>query len=245
MIPAHGIERAISCLYFLAKQRIAHTTNFEPLLELMPLMGVPIKSDLHVAKNTTYTSRKSIQDMLYCISEVIESRILNELRESEHFSLMFDETDCTITEQLAIHGRYINKQTRELKICYFTTIDVLDPSTITKRYTERIGLNLTTDGAATMTGCRTGVVVRLKQITPSAISVHCTAHRLNLASSQAADKVQHVKRFQNILWQLFDYYDNSSVRAVGLQTIQLLTEEKGRLLPNCTTRWLNTERSVM
>ena len=98
-----------------------------------------------------------------------------------------------------------------------------------------------TDGAATMTGCRTGVVVRLKQITPSAISVHCAAHRLNLASSQAADKVQYVKKFR----QLFDYYDNSSVRSAGLQAIQLLTQEKGHLLPNCTTRWLSTERSVM
>ena len=169
-------------------------------------------------------------------------------------------------------GTYIDKQTGELKSCYLTTIDVLGPeleaiksggdtdtcisvgaSTITKRileYTERTGLDMTkmrgigTDGAATMTGCRTGVVTRLKQITPSANSVQCAAHRLNLASSQAADKVQYVKKFQNIIWQLFDYYDNSSVRTAGLQAIQLLTEEKGRLLPNCTTRWLSTERSV-
>ena len=85
-VPARGMEQAFSCLYFLAKQRITHTTNFEPLLDIMQLIGVPIKSDLHVAKNGTYTSNKSIQEMLYCISEVIESKILNELRESEHFS---------------------------------------------------------------------------------------------------------------------------------------------------------------
>ena len=41
---------------------------------------------------------------------------------------MFDATtDCTITEQLAIHGRYIDKQTGELKTCSLTTIDVLGP----------------------------------------------------------------------------------------------------------------------
>ena len=85
-----------------------------------------------------------------------------------------------------------------------------------------------------MTGCRTGVVVHLKQITPSAIGVHCAAYRLNLASSQAADKVQYVKKFQNILRQLFDYYDNSIIRSAGLQAIQLLTQEKSRLLPNYT-----------
>ena len=92
-------------------------------------------------------------------------------------------------------------------------------------YLERAGLDMTklrgigADGAATMRGCGTCVVVRLKQITPSAIGVHCAAHRLNLASSQAADKVQYVKKFQNILRQLFDYYDNSSVRSAGIQAI--------------------------
>ena len=104
----------------------------------------------------------------------------------------------------------------------------LGASTVTKRileYLERAGLDMTklrgigTDGAATMRGCGTCVVVRLKQITPSAIGVHCAAHRLNLASSQAADKVQYVKKFQNILQQLFDYYDNSSVRSPGIQAI--------------------------
>ncbi len=39
-IPAKGIEQAFISLYFLAKRRIAHTTNFEPLLDLLALLGV-------------------------------------------------------------------------------------------------------------------------------------------------------------------------------------------------------------
>lgn len=31
-VPKKGIEQAFACLYFLAKQRITHTTIFEPLL---------------------------------------------------------------------------------------------------------------------------------------------------------------------------------------------------------------------
>ena len=47
---------------------------------------------------------------------------------------------------------------------------------------------------------------------------------------------------QNILQQLFKNYDKSSVRAAGSQAVQLLTEEKGRLLlPNWATTWLSTE----
>ena len=79
-----GIEQAFCCLYFLTKQKIAHTTNYEPLLDLVGLLGVDVKS--------------------------------SEMTESEHFSLMLDETtDCSITEQLAIHGRYISRATGELK----------------------------------------------------------------------------------------------------------------------------------
>ena len=188
---------------------------------------------------------------------------------------MFDETtDFTVTEQLAVHGRFINKDTGKLKTHFLKVMDVLGPDidalrpdsgaenldacisvgarTITPRildYTKEAGLDMSklrgvgTDGAATMIGCKTGVVTRLKEITPTLIGVHCAAHRLNLASSQAADKVPYVK-VQNIIRQLFDFFDNSAVRMAGLEAMQSLLQEKGRLLANCTTRRLSTERSV-
>ena len=213
--------------------------------------------------------------MLLILSEIIEIKTLQNMRESDHFALMFDETtDCSVTEQLAIHGRYIDKESGIMRSCYLKIIDVLQPevdsvrateeteidtcismcaSTITRRVCEFITdaqLDTTklrgigTDGASTMIGCRNGVVSRLKETTPSAIGVHCAAHRLNLASSQASDAVPYVKVFSNILRQLFDYFDNSAVRSAGLQAIQALVQEKGKLLAPCSTRWLSTERSV-
>ena len=103
---------------------------------------------------------------------------------------------------------------------------------------------IATDGASTMMGRHSGVVARLKTITPSAIGVHCAAHRLNLASSQAGDTVSYVKRFGNILRQLYDFFENSTVRTAGLEAIQTLISESGKLLAPCATRWLSTERSV-
>ena len=45
--------------------------------------------------------------MIYVISDVVEN-IISEMTKSDHFSLMLDETtDCSVVEQLAIHGRYI------------------------------------------------------------------------------------------------------------------------------------------
>lgn len=54
-------------------------------------------------------------------------------------------------------------------------------------YTVHAGLNM-----AKITGCRNGVVTRMKLITLSTIGVHHAVYRLNLASSQAANAVPYV-----------------------------------------------------
>uniref|UniRef100_A0A1X7TYS0 DUF4371 domain-containing protein n=1 Tax=Amphimedon queenslandica TaxID=400682 RepID=A0A1X7TYS0_AMPQE len=74
-----------------------------------------------------------------------------------------------------------------------------------------------TDGASTMIGCHNSVVAQLKQINNSATEVHCAAHRLNLASSQAAGAVPYVKKFQSIICQLYDFCDNSAVPMATLK----------------------------
>ena len=45
------------------------------------------------------------------------------------------------------------------------------------------------DGASVMTGKRSGVATRMKSCNREMISIHCGAHRVALASSQAADHV--------------------------------------------------------
>lgn len=247
---------------------------FEPLLDLLEFLGLHVKSKIRVAKNATYTSRKSIQEMVSVLSQVIENKILSCLKDSDHIAIMFDEsTDCTITEQLVIHCRYIVKETGELKSHFLKVIDVLGPSetsegecdaqrivslnadAITSRICSylkddiKLDMNkirgIGTDGASVMMGCRNGVVAQLKRITPSAIGVHCAAHRLNLSSSQAGDSVPYVKKFNIVICQLFDFYANSAVRTAGLEAIQSFIQEKqGKILEPCSTRWLSIERSV-
>ena len=63
-----------------------------------------MKSRIQIARNALYTRDKSVQEMVSVISQVIEVRILDEMKKSNHFSLMIDEsTDCTVTEQLILH----------------------------------------------------------------------------------------------------------------------------------------------
>ena len=49
-VPTRGIEKAFSCLYFLAKKTIAHITNLEPLLDLFGFLRMNIKGLLVTAK---------------------------------------------------------------------------------------------------------------------------------------------------------------------------------------------------
>ena len=125
---------------------------------------------------------------------------------------MLDETtDCTVTEQLVVHARYIDTA-GELKSHFLKVIDTLQPEiealcrsasgndspcisvcaeTITTRvheYVDSAQLEMAkmrgigTDGASTMMGRHSGIVACLKAITPSAIGVHCAAHRLKLGT---------------------------------------------------------------
>jgi hypothetical protein len=294
-VSASAMEKAFASLYFLVKRRVAHSTNYEPLLDLLTFLGLDVKDQIRVAKNATYTSHKSIQEMLYILSEVIENDMLNELKDSEHFAIMFDESsDCTNIEQLVIHARYISAN-GELQVKFLKILDALQPEieaianaarnegsadadpseagtisvnaqVITRRVTEYIeGASLEimkmrgvgTDGASVMTGSKNGVVKKLKDKVPTLIGVHCTAHRLNLASSQAAKNVTDVKQFDDVLRQLYDFFDNSNVRTAGFLVVQkILFAEKdlvaegargglpGKLLAPSTTRWLSIGHSV-
>ena len=75
--------------------------------------------------------------------------------------------------------------------------------------------------------------------------MHCAAHKLSLAASQAGDGVPYVKKFKDILRKLHDFFDNSSVRTVGLGAVQeLLNDLKLKLLQPSLTRWLSVVISL-
>ena len=44
-----------------------------------------------------------------------------------------------------------------------------------------------------MVGCRNGVDVKLKALNNKLLQVHCIAHRLKLAASQASNNVQYLE----------------------------------------------------
>ena len=96
-------------------------------------------------------------------------------------------------------------------------------------FSKLVGIG--TDGASVMTGKHNGAVKQIvdfqldaqAESAPSkceAVGVHCAAHKLSLAASQAGDGVPYVKKFKDILRKLYDFFDNSSVRTAGLGAVQ-------------------------
>ena len=101
------------------------------------------------------------------------------------------------------------------------------------------------DGAAVMMGQRGGVAAQLKKEIPWIVTNHCVAHRLALATSQAADQVPYIKRFKLILGQLYRFYEYSAVRTAGLKEIQdVLNDPRLKLTEAKYVRWLSHEKAV-
>ena len=183
-IPGGEVCAALSCLYFLCKNNMACVTNFEPLLDLTTHLGLLIKDGIRVGINAHYTSPGAITEMLYALSGTIEKEVLDELRQSESYALMFDETtDCSVTEQMVIHCRFLNSKGK-LQVRFLKVIDSLvsagksniesvmslNADFISKCVTDYIEQNqlyfgklrgIGTDGAAVMIGSKNGAVKKI------------------------------------------------------------------------------------
>lgn len=104
---------------------------------------------------------------------------------------------------------------------------------------------ITTDGASVMTGVRGGVTSLLKLKNEHLVSIHCIAHRLALASGQAADKVPYLKRYQAMINTIFKYFHYSPKHLSRLKKIQSVYEMATRKFQQTFhTRWLSFEGAV-
>ena len=143
---------AMKCLYWLCKQEIAHTTNYEPLLSLVKNLGCTHLSALNVGGNAHYTSERIIQELVITLAQQIEDSQLHALCTSPFYGLMIDEsTDVSILNSL---------------FC----------------------------------------MARLHHSNQYLVSIHCAAHRLALACSQAGEDVDYVSKFKRSLSTLFWFF---------------------------------------
>ena len=229
---------ALKCLYWLAKQEIAHHTKFSSLLELGKSIGCPYLGELEVAKNANYTSHMMIDEFLDVISGCIESNILRSVSESSVVGILCDEsTDAANLKQMVIFVKILVPGSTRVTTTHFLKVvslqdgkaNTIEQSLLKVCQTCNIPLtkifSFGSDGAAVMVGRLAGVATKLKGHNPEMISIHCGAHKLALASSQAANKVPYLKKFDSHLVALFYFFKNSPVREAALHKIQEVVED--------------------
>lgn len=77
------------------------------------------------------------------------------------------------------------------------------------------------------------------------INIHCVAHRLALAASQASNDIHYLKKFKNIVHNLYQFYHNSPVRMAGLEAIQVvLGDQTLKLKEAKDVRWLSHNAAI-
>ena len=89
------------------------------------------------------------------------------------------------------------------------------------------------------------VRTRLKEQVPNFIATHCVAHRLSLATCNAAEKSGLVKRFQHTLNEVYVYFSRSTVRTAALREMeQALNDPELKMQRPTETRWLSHQSAV-
>ena len=106
-------------------------------------------------------------------------------------------------------------------------------------------VGLGTDGAAVVTGRHNGLGVKLKQLNNILIQVHCVAHRLNLAASQASKDIDYLEQYKERSSSIYKFYSNSSKRYDKLKEIQQLMHGKVKqVVEPSSVRWLSVAACV-
>ncbi|XP_008178588.1 zinc finger MYM-type protein 1-like [Acyrthosiphon pisum] len=128
--------------------------------------------------------------MFTLCSQNVKDTIFSEIKETGFFSIMCDDARCHKEEQMSICVRYTKKfevferflgfidvsQKQDAESAISAILNFLEQSNI-----QNVPIVAQSyDGAAVMSGKRAGVQTKLKEYYPSAIYVHCMAHRVNL-----------------------------------------------------------------
>ena len=233
-------------VHYLVQQNEA-LSHFPELMMLQKRNGAPISS--------FYKSHEAYEEMLASLSKTVETTLDHVLKNATFIGILSDESiDIAVFKKMALLLCAVVDG--KLQVFFAANITVPDGKADTIRaaifdHLEGAGIprwkifGLGSDGAAVMTGRNNGVGVQLKALYPLIIHIHCCAHRLALAVSQAAGEVRSIKKFELTVKQLFDYVNNAPVRYNRLRELQMvILNHTVTLKAPHAVRWLSVHEAV-
>ena len=163
-----AIKSLLRCTHFLARNHIAHTTNFGNLVDLVVTCGgEDLKQFVDKAgKNAHYTSEDAVVDFVEALGTWVDESLLARLQNARYFSLLADKcTDITTIEELSVVCRWVENglpvehfieiiplKKADAQKSYATLVDCLKVKGV--QISKLIGMGF--DGAATFSGKHKG-----------------------------------------------------------------------------------------
>ena len=225
-----AIMKAMKAVYWMASENLP-MTKYESMMQLLKDLGVPIAC-LKVSERVDYESYYTANEILSAISTQIDAEVSERIERSPFVTILADEsTDIANKKRMTMHARIVDPKTSVAETVYLRDVEYEDGTgeglaqeilnEVQKRKippTKMIGFG--SDGANVMSGEGKGVHGRLKEQNAHMVHIHCMAHRLALCTSQAANDIPRLKKYQEWLTSLFYYMKASATREHELHKVQ-------------------------
>lgn len=227
--------------------------NFLALLKFVSGYNISLKDHLSSPqyRNATYVSPQTQNELINIIGkQIIQRKIIEEVREAQYFSILADEVTSHNQEQLALCVRFVDAQgqIREefIEFLKLKNITGLNIAATIKQELSDLCLPIQNivgqgyDGASNMSSAKVGVQKSIRDEAPLAAYVHCGGHCLNLVIAHSC----HLTEIRNALDKIkacFLFFKFSPKRNGVLTDAISKSEENQRrkkpLLELCKTRW--------
>jgi len=239
-------ERYVTKLDISAQTKMQHLFNtaFCVAKEALPfksfewLCNLQTKNGLDLGNS--YINDKGCKSMIQSISALQTDNNKKSVLKARFISVLADgSTDSSITEQEVVYIRFVGEDGHPNTM--FADLVPLQSATspgvlqgidkglaavgisLDIQKEKLIGCNF--DGASIMMGSKSGVSTLLKQRIPHIISIHCVAHRLELAVLDAVKTVPYLKVFDDTVKSIFKFYFYSPKKRRELKHISSILEE--------------------
>ena len=158
------------------------TAGYWLMKEELPNHKIKSLLQLLEMKHFLHRLQGALREIFLTLGKTVQDTFLSKLKQAAHFGLLNDNlTDISVTEQMISFAQFYNKSGRTVETGFLSINNLLedspsaDASTITNCIIEtmhKFGLesrklsSFVSDGAAVMTGSRSGVATKLKELDP-------------------------------------------------------------------------------
>lgn len=222
--------RMIRMVCFMSERELAlcgHQENYESSnyiesLELLAQQGQLLEKPLLSSPFLGRASKTVQNNLIQCITSVLNDYIFRELKSTRFISIQIDETtDVSYESQVSIILRYVIDQDlieRFVGFFYvynnttaFGLAELINREIMNRDIENKIVFQ-TYDGMSIMLGKRDGVPHIIKQTHPKVLFLHCYSHKLNLLFLHGAKTIKSVKFFICNLTMFRTFFDRSTKR---------------------------------